>query len=107
LEFIEQIEAIDLTEETKSRTLQDCVEPNKDFSALTIANVPEVYEEEIKEETLRQEENIINDSCPVSVTVESEEADLREAEPENIEQVKSSDNQENSKEDQVGVGHKF
>ncbi|XP_062151446.1 uncharacterized protein LOC133859890 isoform X7 [Alnus glutinosa] len=106
LEFIEQIEAIDLTEETKSRALQDCVEPNKDFSALSIANVPKVYEEEIKEETLRQEENIINDSCPVPVTVESEEADLREAEPENIEQVKSSDNQENSKEDQESRGSK-
>ena len=62
MNFVEQIEAIDLTEETKSATLQDCAEPEKDFSALTIANVPDVSEEEIKEETLSQEENIINDS---------------------------------------------
>jgi L-lactate utilization protein LutC len=107
LEFIEQIEAIDLTEETKSETLQDCAEPNKDFSALTKANVHEVFEEEIKEETLRQEENIINDSYFASVTVVSEEEGLKEAEPEKNEQVKSFDNKEISEEDQVGLGSKF
>jgi hypothetical protein len=90
-----------LTEETKTRTLQDCAEPNKDFSALTIANVSEVYEEEIKEE------NIINDSYSTFVTVVREETSLKEAKPENNEQVKSSDNKENSKQDQVGLGYKF
>jgi L-lactate utilization protein LutC len=106
LEFIEQIEAIDLTEETKSGTLQDCVEPNKDFCALTIANVSEVSEEEIREETLRQEENIINDSYSPSITVVNDEAGLKEVKPENKEQVKSFDNKEISK-DQVGLGYKL
>jgi hypothetical protein len=100
LEFIEQIEAIDLTEETKSETLQDSAEPNKDFSALTKANVHEMSREEIKEE------NIINDSYSASITIVSEEG-LREAKPENNEQVKSFDNKEISKEDQVGLGSKF
>jgi len=100
LEFIEQIEAIDLTEETKSETLQDSAEPNKDFSALTKANVHEMSREEIKEE------NIINDSYSASITIVSEEG-LKEAEPENNEQVKSFDNKEISKEDQVGLGSKF
>jgi hypothetical protein len=83
LEFIEQIEAIDLTEETKLGTLQDRAESNKDFS--------EVFEEEIKEETLKQEEKIINDFDSTSVIVVSEEANLKEAELENNDQVKSSD----------------
>jgi hypothetical protein len=91
LEFIEQIEALDLTKEIKSGTLQDCLESNKDFNALTIAKVPEVSEEEIKEETLKQEENINDDFESASVTVVSEEASLKEAELENNEQVKSSD----------------
>jgi L-lactate utilization protein LutC len=107
LEFIDQIETIDLTEETKSETLQDYAGPNKDFSALTIGNVHEVSEEEIKEETLRQEENIISDSYSASITVASEEEGLKEAEPENNEQVKSFDNKEISEEDQVGLGYKF
>jgi hypothetical protein len=106
LEFTDQIEAIDLTEETKSKTLQDCVEPNKDFSALTIANVHEVSEEEIKEETLRKEKNVINDTYSASVMIVSDEAGLKEAEPENNEQVKSFDYKEISK-DQVGLGYKF
>jgi hypothetical protein len=100
LEFIEQIEAIDLTEETKSETLQDSAEPNKDFSALTKANVHEMSREEIKEE------NIINDSYSASITIVSEEG-LKEAKPENNEQVKIFDNKEISKEDQVGLGSKF
>ncbi|XP_059449181.1 uncharacterized protein LOC132180396 [Corylus avellana] len=100
LEFIEQIETIDLTEETKSGTLQDCAELEKDFSALTIANVPDVSEEKIKEETLSQEENIINDSYSASTTVVSEEACLKEAEPENNEQIKSFENKEIYEEDQ-------
>jgi hypothetical protein len=83
LEFIEQIEAIDLTEETKLGTLQDRAESNKDFS--------EVSEEELKEETLKQEEKIINDFDSTSVIVVSEEANLKEAELENNDQVKSSD----------------
>jgi hypothetical protein len=103
LELIEQIEAVDLIEETKSRTLQDYAEPNKDFSTLTIANVPE---EEIKEGTFRQEENIINDSYSASVTIVSDEPGLKEAEPENNEQVKSFDYKEISK-DQAGLGYKF
>jgi L-lactate utilization protein LutC len=107
LELIEQIEAIDLAEETKSRTLQDCAETNKEFSALTIANVPEVFEEENKEETSNQEENTINDSYSASVTAVSEEVGLKEAEPENNEQVQSSDNKEDSKDDQVRLGYKF
>ena len=89
-----------MTEETKSWTLQDRAMPNKDFSALTITNVSE---EEIKEETLSPEENIINDSYFASAMVVSEEASLKEAEPENNEQVQSSDNKETSKEDQVGL----
>jgi hypothetical protein len=100
LEFIEQIEAIDLTEETKSETLQDSAEPNKDFSALTKANVHEMSREEIKEE------NIIKDSYSASITIVSEEG-LKEAKPENNEQVKSFDNKEISEEDQVGLGSKF
>jgi hypothetical protein len=66
-----------------------------------------VSEEEIKEETLSSEENIINDSYFASATIESEEAGLKEAEPENNEQVQISDNKEASKEDQVGLGYKF
>ena len=65
----------------------------------------EVSEQEIKGETLRQEENI-NESHSASVTIVSEEVGLREAEPENNEQVESFDNQENSK-DQVGIGYKI
>ena len=83
MEFIEQIEAIDLTEETKLGTLQDRAESNKEFS--------EVSEEEIKEETLKQEEKIINDFESTSVIVVSEEASLKEVELENNDQVKSSD----------------
>ncbi len=101
MEFIDQIETIDLTEETKSETLQDYAGPNKDFSALTKANVHEMSREEIKEE------NIINDSYSTFVTVVREETSLKEAKPENNEQVKSSDNKENSKQDQVGLGYKF
>ena len=101
------VEAIDLTEETKSGTLQDCAEPNRDFNALTITNLLEVSEEENKEETLSQEESIINDSYTASATVVSEEAGLKEAEPENNEQIKSFDYKEISEEDQVGLGYKY
>jgi L-lactate utilization protein LutC len=107
LEFIEQIETIDLIEETKSGTLQDCAEPEKDFSASTIANVLDVSEKEIKEETLSQEEKIINDSYSASATAVSEEAGLQEAEPENNGQIKSFDYKEISEEVQVGIVFKF
>jgi hypothetical protein len=107
LEFVEQIEAIDLTEETKSGTQQDCGERNRDFNALTITNVPEVSKDEIKKETLSEEESIINDSCSASATVVSEEAGLKEAELENNEQIKSFDYKEISKEDQVALAFKF
>jgi hypothetical protein len=101
------VEAIDLTEETKSGTLQDCAEPNRDFNALTITNVPEVSEEEIKDETLSQEESIINESYSAFTMVVSEEAGLKEAKLENNEQIKSFDYKEISKEDQVALAFKF
>ena len=107
MEFVKQIETTNLTDETKSGTLQDCAELNRDFNALTITNVPEVFEEEIKEETLSQEESIINDFYSVSATVVSVEAGLKEAEPENNEQIKSFENKEIYEEDQVGLGFKF
>ena len=105
--FVEQIEATDLTEETKSGTSQLCEEPNRDFDALTITNVPEVSKEEIKEETLSQEESIIYDTYPASATVVSEEAGLKEAKPENNEQIKSFDYKEISEEDQVRPNSNF
>ena len=107
MEFIEQIETTDLTEETKSGTLQDCAELEKNFSASTIANVLDVSEEEIKEETLSQEEKIINDSYSAFATAVSKEAGLQEAEPENNEQIKSFDYKEISEEVQVGIVFKF
>jgi hypothetical protein len=107
LGFVEQIEAMDLTEETKSGTLRVCEEPNRDFDALTITNVPEVSKEEIKEETLSQEESIIYDTYSTSATVVSEEASSKEAELGNNEQFKSLDYKEISKEEQVRHGFKF
>ena len=107
MEFIEQIQPIDLSEETKSRTSQDCAERNRNFNALTITIVPELSEEEIKEETLSQEENNINDSYSASAMVVSEEAVLKEAEPETNEEIKSFENKEIYEEDQVGLGFKF
>jgi hypothetical protein len=107
LEFVEQIQSIDLSEETKSRTFPDEVEQNRDFNASTITIVPELSEEEIKEETLSQEENNINDSYSASATVVSEEAVLKEAKPETNEEIKSFENSEIYKEDQVGLGFKF
>ena len=107
MEFVEQIQPIDLIEETKSATLQDCIERNRDFNALTKTNVPELSEEEIKGETLSQEENIINDSCSASATIVSEEAGLKEAEPETNEEIKSFENKEIYEEDKVGIGFKF
>jgi hypothetical protein len=111
LEFVEQIQPIDLSEETKSRTLQDEAEQNRDFNASTITTVPELSEEEIKEETLSQEENNINDSyfASASTTVVSEEVVLKEAEPETNEEIKSLENKQiyEEEEDQVGLGFKF
>jgi hypothetical protein len=107
LEFVEQIQPIDLSEETKSRTLQDEAEQNRDFNASTITTVPELSEEEIKKETLSQEENNINDSYSVSTTVVSEEAILKEAEPESNEEIESFENKEIYEEDQVGLRFKF
>jgi hypothetical protein len=107
LEFVEQIQPIDLSEETKSRTLQDEVEQNRDFNASTITSMPELSEEEIKNEALSQEENNINDSYSASATVVSEEAVLKEAEPETNEEIKSLENKQIYEEDQVGLGFKF
>jgi L-lactate utilization protein LutC len=107
LEFAEQIQPIDLSEETKSRTLQDEAEQNKEFNASTITTVPELFEEEIKEETLSQEENNINDSYSASATVVSEEVVVKEAEPETNEEIKSLENKQIYEEDQVGLGFKF
>jgi hypothetical protein len=107
LKFVEQIQPTDLSEETKSRTLQDEVEQNRDFNASTITTMPELFEEEIKEETLSQEENNINDSYFASATVVSEEAVLKEAEPETNEEIKSLENKQIYEEDQVGLGSKF
>jgi hypothetical protein len=107
LKFVEQIQPIDLSEETKSRTLQDEAEQNRDFNASTITTVPELFEEEIKEETSSQEENNINDSYFASATVVSEEAVLKEAEPETNEEIKSLENKQIYEEDQVGLGFKF
>ena len=95
MEFIEKIGAKDLSEESKSGTLQDNAEPNKNFSTLTTAEnsslVPEVSEKEIKEEIPKQEEHTNNDFDSASVIVLSEETGLKEAKPGNNEQVKSSD----------------
>jgi hypothetical protein len=107
LKFVEQIQPIDLSEETKSRTLQDEAEQNRDFNASTITTVPELFEEEIKEETSSQEENNINDSYFASATVVSEEAVLKEAEPETNDEIKSLENKQIYEEDQVGLGFKF
>jgi hypothetical protein len=107
LEFVEQIQPIDLSEETKSRTFPNEAKQNRDFNASTITTVPEFSEEEIKEETLSQEENNINDSYSASETVVSEEAVLKEAEPETNEEIKSFQNSEIYGEDQVGLGFKF
>jgi hypothetical protein len=109
LEFVEQIQPIDLREETKSRTLQDEAEQNRDFNASTTTTVPELSKEEIKEETLSQEENNINDSyfASASATVVSEEAVLKEAEPEPNEEIKSFESKEIYEENQVGLGFKF
>jgi hypothetical protein len=107
LEFVEQIQPIDLSEETKSRTFPDEAKQNRDFNASTITTVPELSEEEIKEETLSQEENNINDSYFASATVMSEETILKEAEPETNEEIKSFENNEICKEDEVGLGFKF
>ena len=104
MEFVEQIQAIDLTEETKSRTLQDCAERNLDFNALTKSNVPEVSGEEIKEETLSHGDSIISDSYSTSAMVVREEVGLKETEPENNEQIKSFDYKEISEKDQVRLG---
>jgi hypothetical protein len=101
LEFVEQIQGIDLIEEIKSGTLQDCADRNWDFNALTKTNVPEVSGEEIKEVTLSHEESIGNDSYSASATVVREKAGLKEAEPENNEQIESFDYKEISEEDQV------
>ncbi|KAL0014384.1 hypothetical protein SO802_001453 [Lithocarpus litseifolius] len=95
LEFIEQTGAKDLTEESKSGTLKDSEEPNKNFSTLIIAEtsscVPDIFEKMIKEQILKQEEHINNDFDSASVIILSEETGLKEAKPENNEQVKSSD----------------
>ncbi|KAL4653368.1 hypothetical protein ACB092_01G297600 [Castanea dentata] len=95
LEFIEQIGAKDLTEESKSGTLQDSEEPNKNFSTLIIAEtssfVPDIFEKMIKEQILKQEEHTNIDFDSASVITFSEETGLKEAKPENNEQVKSSD----------------
>ena len=94
MEFIEQIEAKDVTEESKSGTLEDSANPNKNFSTLTTAEnssfVPEVSEKEIKEEILEQEDHTNNDFYSASDTVLGEETGLKETKPENNEQVKSS-----------------
>jgi hypothetical protein len=109
LEFVEQIQPIDLSEETKSRTVQDEAKQNRDFNASTITTVPELSEEEIKEETLSQEEKNINDSysASASATVVSEEAVLKEAEPEPNEEIESFESKEIHEENQVGLGFKF
>jgi hypothetical protein len=107
LEFVEQNQPIDLSEETKSRTLQDEAEKNRDFNASTITIVPELFEEEIKEETSSQEENNINDSYSASATVVSEEVVLKEAEPETNEEIKSLENKQIYEEDQVRLRFKF
>jgi L-lactate utilization protein LutC len=107
LEFVEQIQPIDLSEETKSRTLQDEAEQNRDFNASTITTVPKLSKEEIKKETLSQEENNINDSYSASATVVSEEVVLEEAKPETNEEIKSLENKQIYEEDQVGLGFKF
>ncbi|KAM3713510.1 hypothetical protein ACJW31_01G261600 [Castanea mollissima] len=95
LEFIEQIGAKDLTEESKSGTLQDSEEPNKNFSTLIIAEtssfVPDIFEKMIKEQILKQEEHTNKDFDSASVITFSEETGLKEAKPENNERVKSSD----------------
>jgi hypothetical protein len=98
-----------LSEETKSRTLQDEAEQNRDFYASTITIVPKLSEEEIKKETLSQEENNINDSysASASATVVSEEVVLEEAKPETNEEIKSLENKQIYEEDQVGLGFKF
>jgi hypothetical protein len=105
LEFAEQIQPIELSEKTKSRTLQDEAEQNKDFNASTVTIVPELSEEEIKNETLSQEENNINNSY--SATVVSEEVVLKEAEPETNVEIESLENKQIYEEDQVGLGFKF
>jgi hypothetical protein len=109
LEFVKQIQPIDLSEETKSRTFPDEAEQNRDFNASTITTVPELSEEDIKKETLSQEENNINDfySASASATVVSEEVVLRETKPETNEEIKSLENKQIYEEDQVGLGFKF
>lgn len=94
MDFIKQTETTDL-KESKSETLQDYAVPNKDFNAFTHTGKsslePEVSKEEIKKESLKQEENTIIGSDYQSVGVVSEEAGLKEVGPENNEQTKSSD----------------
>jgi sugar diacid utilization regulator len=111
MEFVEQIQQNDFSEETKSRTLQDEAEQNRDFNASTITIVPELSEEEIKKETSSQEENNIDDSysASASATDVSEEVVLKEAEPETNEEIKSLENKQiyEEEEDQVGLGFKF
>jgi hypothetical protein len=109
LEFVEQIQPIDLSEETKSRTLQDEAEQNRDFNASIITIVPELSEEEIKKETSSQEENNIDDSYSASAlaTDVSEEVVLKEIEPETNMEIKSLENKQIYEEDQVGLGFKF
>jgi hypothetical protein len=92
-----------LSEEKK----QDCAERNRNFNASTITTVPDLSKEEIKEKTLSQEEHNINDSYSASATVVSEEAVLKEAEPETDEEIESFENKEIYEEDQVGLGFKF
>jgi hypothetical protein len=98
-----------LSEETKSRTLQDEAEQNRDFNASTITTVLKLSKEEIKKETLSQDENNINDSysASASATVVSEEVVLEEAKPETNEEIKSLENKQIYEEDQVGLGFKF
>ena len=94
MELKEQIGVKDLTEESKSGTLQDSAEPNKNIILTSAENssfVPEVSEKETKEEILKQEEHTNNDFDSASVTFLCEETGLKEAKPENCEQVKSSD----------------
>jgi hypothetical protein len=107
LEFVEQIQPIDLSEATKSRTLQDEAEQNRDFNASTITIVPELSKEENKDETLSQEENNINDSHSASATVVSQEVVLKEAKPKTNEEIESVENKQIYEEDQVGLGFKF
>jgi hypothetical protein len=108
LEFVEQIQPIDSSEETKSRTLQDEAEQNRDFNASTRTIVSELSEEEIKKETSSQEENNIDDSYSASASATNvSEVVLKEAEPETNVEIKSLENKQIYEEDQVGLGFKF